>query len=88
MYPSNFNDCLTTETAVNEVPFNIVNRRDGRRTTYLIGDKGYISARVKHALARHNIKLLTPYRKNQLLCAFNVSQKNKDWLPGVFKVIG
>jgi transposase len=75
MYPSNVHDSMTTEQAVNNLPFDL-KRLDGRRRTYLIGDKGYISEQTKQNLASKNIKLLTPYRRNQRLHRIHLSIRN------------
>ena len=79
MYPSNLHDSQTTENAINGLTFDI-SRIDGRRRTYLIGDKGYISEGTRQRLAARNIKLLTPYRRNQRLRNNPVSLINKERL--------
>ena len=64
MFPSNYNDCKTTEDAVDGIRVNIM--RDKRRSFYVIGDKGYISIATYRKLNPRKITLLTPYKKNQV----------------------
>ena len=63
-YPSTYNDCLTTEEAVAQLAVDL-SLQDLRKKVYLVGDKGYISKRVKGILSGVGITLLTPLRKNQ-----------------------
>ena len=56
-----------------------------KKTSFLIGDKGYISKKIKKKLKRKGINLITPLRKNQKN-AKKINKKNKKLLDKRFKV--
>ena len=63
LYPSNYNDSLTTLRAHWEIPAFCI--PDKRRRTNLIGDKGYVAHHVKNTLKSRRCNLITPNKKNQ-----------------------
>ena len=63
LYPSNYNDCLTTVAAVENMACDI--RADRRRSVFVVGDKGYISTRAQQVLKPKGFNLITPFRRNQ-----------------------
>lgn len=77
-YPSNYNDCLTTEEAVAHLGIDL-SLNDMRRLVYLVGDKGYVSQRVAEILSGVGIILITPKKKNQKTIKV-LSKQNKERL--------
>lgn len=63
LYPANRNDITTLEAAVRGIACPI--HRDGRYTSVLAGDKGYVSKPIATILlAECRVKMLVPGRKN------------------------
>lgn len=63
VYPANRNDIKTLEAAVKGIACPI--HRDGRYTSILAGDKGYVSKPIAAMLlADCRVRMLVPHRKN------------------------
>ena len=70
LHPGNQSDVTTVESTLESLPCSIT--KDGRYSTVLVGDKGYVSKDLCLRLRRRHIRLLTP--------AKNYKHKVRPWM--------